>query len=110
MILKIKKDETGGEKSAEITKPKRNLMQFIFWVVVVAVLMVGGAFKNKIDDGFKCPNDYGSAEEYLNSVAQMIKTETDKNPEISFDELMNLRNEELDAHKCEPSKWMDDGS
>ncbi|MFH1162158.1 MAG: hypothetical protein V1696_02690 [Candidatus Jorgensenbacteria bacterium] len=57
-------------------------------------------------DSFKCPNDYATVEEYIDGTARWISEETDKNPDISEENILEMRTKELEAHGCERSKWL----
>lgn len=54
---------------------------------------------------YECPNDYETAEEYIEASARWLREEMDKNPDISLEELTGIRYEDFQAHKCEHSKW-----
>ncbi len=76
-------------------------------VVAVVVFVVGSIWFTSNNatnqSGFKCPEEYGTSKEYLDDLAQWIRAEMDKNPEMTVDELFTLRNKELLNHRCRPS-------
>ena len=55
---------------------------------------------------FKCPSEYRTSEEYVEGAAQWIKSTINKNPKISNDEILKLRENEFEKHKCDPSPWL----
>lgn len=86
-------------------------------VAIVAMMLIPLAiwfysYKSSLQQNsitnFKCPNEYGTPEEYLDSVGQWIRTELDKNPQISTDEMLNLRNKELEKNGCGSSPWSEE--
>ncbi len=58
-------------------------------------------------DGFRCPNDYQTAQQYAEATAQWISEELKKSPNLTQEELLSRRNIQLSEHKCETSKWLD---
>jgi len=55
---------------------------------------------------FKCPNRYQTSEEYVEGIAQWTKSTINRNPKISNDEILKLRESEFKKHKCDPSPWL----
>ena len=55
---------------------------------------------------FRCPSEYETSEEYLDDLGQWISKNMDMNPEMTEDELFELRKNELENHKCSPSPWL----
>lgn len=55
---------------------------------------------------YKCPNDYATAEEYIRALVMWSKAQMVKNPQVSQEELLKMRGEELTAYGCENSKWL----
>ena len=81
-------------------------------VFAVVVFVFGGIWfstHNATDQPeFKCPEEYGTSKEYLDDLAQWIKKSTDTNHDMTVNELLRLRNNELRNHKCNPSPFLVD--
>lgn len=60
-------------------------------------------------DGFRCPNDYETAQQYAEGTAQWLSEELKKSPNLTQDDLFSRRNAQLSEHGCERSKWLDTG-
>lgn len=97
----------------------------IISIIILFLILVGGfSFKPILDykyaieypclygdkdctysEKFMCPNDYATAEEYIRALVLWSKTQMAENPQITQEELFEIRREELMAHNCENSKW-----
>ncbi len=58
-------------------------------------------------DGFRCPNDYATAEEYAEGTAKWVSEEFKNSPNLTQDDLLSRRNAQLSERGCERSKWLD---
>lgn len=59
-----------------------------------------------LDKSFKCPNDYTSAQEYLNAAAKFVHDFNQILPNSADTDVLAYRRQLLTWHQCEPSKWM----
>lgn len=57
---------------------------------------------------FKCPNEYKTAEEYVEGVAQWAVLVIKKNPKIDNNQILKLRESEFNKHACSPSPFIID--
>jgi hypothetical protein len=78
-------------------------------MVIITFLIIWSSIhktQNSISSDFKCPNDYKTIEEYVESLAKWIRVTMDENPKITPDEIQKLRDEEIAEHKCSLSNWL----
>ena len=54
---------------------------------------------------FRCPNDYRTAEEYLDGLAKWASVELKKSPDITQEEMLAKRESLFIGHECEVSRW-----
>ncbi len=60
----------------------------------------------ELEKSFKCPNDYASPEEYLNAAAKFVHDFNQIIPNSASADLLEYRQQLLESHQCEPSKWL----
>ena len=82
------------------------------WLVLgIVVAVAAGALymrdRPSRTDGFRCPNDYETAEEYVEAVFKWTSEELKQSPNLTQDDLLSRRNAQLSEHGCERSKWLD---
>jgi hypothetical protein len=78
----------------------------VLLVILIAIFFgLWAYFHTPTRFSYKCPNNYETAEEYIDAVARWMREEMDKNPNISLEELTGIRYEEFQAHGCEHSRW-----
>lgn len=75
----------------------------LFVIILIGVLAYFWIFPR---DKFKCPNDYATIEEYVDGTAKWISEKMDKNPNLSEEDILEIRTKELEKYRCESSKWM----
>jgi len=86
---------------------KRERERKIAFVVVVFCIIIGlFVWSFWKASRYKCPNDYDSPEEYLNSVAEWSSKIQKENPQMTTEEILEKRVQELEKHRCESSKWL----
>jgi hypothetical protein len=54
---------------------------------------------------FTCPNDYSSTLAYTDGTAEFISDFQDTHPASTTDDLFTYRNQLLEQHHCEESRW-----
>jgi hypothetical protein len=59
-----------------------------------------------LDRSFKCPNDYASPQEYVNAAAKFVHDINQILPNSASADVLAYRQQLLESHKCEPSKWL----
>lgn len=59
-----------------------------------------------LDKSFKCPNDYASAQEYLNAAAKFVHDFNQILPNSASADVLAYRQQLLTWHQCAPSRWM----
>lgn len=76
-------------------------------IVLIGVFAVFVFYGFKYDDsfGFKCPSDFKTSEKYLDSVDQWVSRYTKKHPEANAEEMMAVRDELIEKHKCEKTPF-----
>ena len=82
---------------------------FLLIVLLICVLSVGIAFFNKKavpEVVFVCPNDYISAEAYTEGLTKWIHEEKKRNPNMTADDIINIRFELFKKNNCTLSKWL----
>lgn len=77
--------------------------------LILAICIAIGAYSSRSPqpDTYKCPNDYATVEEYIDSFGVWLKAEQTKNPMISEADLVAKRLELFQSHSCQKSKWED---
>ncbi|OHA18890.1 MAG: hypothetical protein A2836_00680 [Candidatus Taylorbacteria bacterium RIFCSPHIGHO2_01_FULL_45_63] len=81
------------------------LVMALFALTVFVLFFIYQSFTTRNVAEFKCPGKYQTSQEYLEDLAKWIRVESDKNPKLSSDELLVLRNDEFNKHNCSPSPW-----
>jgi len=74
----------------------------IFVIVALGLLLV---WKNSTSNSFRCPNAYGTAEEYVTGVTVWASGELANSPSMTKEELLSKRQKLFIENKCEPSRW-----
>lgn len=76
-------------------------------IVILAIAIFCLSFLNyrQSDSGFKCPNDYANADEYIMARAKWVNDMLIANPGMTNDEILEKVNNESISHNCSPSKW-----
>jgi hypothetical protein len=59
-------------------------------------------------DNFLCPNDYRTAEEYIDGIFQWASEELERAPGMTTEELLKERARLFIQHNCEKSRWTDE--
>lgn len=59
-----------------------------------------------LEKSFKCPNDYLSPQEYANAAAKFVHDFNKAFPNSAGADLLAYRQQLLESHQCEPSKWL----
>ena len=68
------------------------LIGFVIWV-------------EPMRDNFRCPNDYQTADKYINGMFEWISGELKNNPKMTKEDLMNKRMNLFLENNCEKSRW-----
>ena len=59
-------------------------------------------------DNFRCPNDYQTADEYINGMFEWISEELKKAPQMTREELLEERARLFLQYNCEKSRWTEE--
>ena len=83
-----------------------NNWRAVMVITAVAAISIGGYFyfSNKntkyVAEDFRCPEDYKSPQEYTDSLARWISESQKNTPEMTLEELLTKRYDNLVAHGC----------
>lgn len=73
----------------------------IFVVAVFGILII---WRNSASN-FRCPNAYGTAEEYVTGVTEWAREELANSPTMTKEDLLSERQRLFNLNKCESSRW-----
>ncbi len=74
-------------------------------IVVLVALGIFVAWKYSAPNSFRCPNDYATAEAYVTGVTEWAKGELMNSPNMTKEDLLNVRQKLFQEHACAPSRW-----
>jgi len=81
-------------------------------MAIVGLLLVSSFYNPKNNDpfGFRCPSDFKTSEEYIESVAQWISKYQEKYPEATEEDIMVVRDSLIEKNNCEGTPFTIYGS
>lgn len=91
------------QKILEFFKKHKYAFIVLVGALVISFVLIGSV---SIYDDFKCPNEYATNEEYLDSIDKWTDDELLKNPEATEDELFDKRTKLFAKHNCEKGNWV----
>ena len=77
-------------------------------IVAFIALTIFVTWENRTPSNFHCPNEYKTAEEYIEGMFQWASAELEKTPKITQEELLNERARLFNKNNCEKSRWTDE--
>ena len=76
-------------------------------ILAFVIVIIYVPWNNHTDSSFICPNDYQTVDEYIKGTAKWASEELKKNPEMTSEELLGIREKLLYEYACERSYWME---
>ena len=73
-------------------------------IVAFVALIVFVVWQDRATNSFRCPNDYQTADEYINGMFEWISGELKNNPKMTKEDLMNKRMNLFLENNCEKSR------
>ena len=77
-------------------------------IVAFVALIVFVVWQDRATNSFRCPNDYRTADEYINGMFEWISEELKKAPQMTREELLEERARLFLQYNCEKSRWTEE--
>lgn len=74
-------------------------------VVAIVVISISIVWSTFTSSSFRCPNEYGTAEQYITGVTEWASGQLTNSPNMTKEELLSERQRLFKEHNCESSRW-----
>lgn len=89
----------------EVNFKKNRTLLISAGIVIVSTLGIYIAWNAVVPNNFRCPNEYGTAEQYVTGVTEWASGQLTSSPNMTKEELLSERQRLFKEHNCESSHW-----